>query len=96
MTDFSSRLAYSSVTRPVALASTVRKIEKTGVMPLPPANSKKSPSSERGAKMPDGDMTSMTSPALTWSHTQLEPRPSRTRLMVTRGDASKPGALDME
>ena len=71
-------------------------MENTGVMPLPPASSKKSPSSERGWNTPDGAITSMVSPARTLSQTQLEPRPPVTRLTVTRGASSTPGALDME
>ena len=96
ITERSSRLAYKSVIRPLPLSNALRKIENTGVMPLPPASSTKSPSSVRGVNTPAGAITSNVWPARTVSHTQLEPRPPCTRLMVTRGASSTPGALDME
>src|SRR5690554_3874176 len=65
ITDFSSRLAYTSRTRPSAWLSTERRIDSTGVMPLPPANSRKSPSRLRGTNTPAGASTCSRSPGLT-------------------------------
>ena len=71
-------------------------MENTGVMPLPPAHSRKSPCSEPGTKMPAGAITSSFCPALRLSHSQFEPRPPCTRFTVTRSQLSSVGALDIE
>ena len=47
-------------------------IDMIGVMPLPPANSSRSASSEAGVKMPDGGSTLMVSPSRRLSQIQLE------------------------
>ena len=65
ITDCSSRLAYTSTTRPRPAASTDFRMDITGVIPLPAANSRKSPSSERGLNVPAGGSKSSTVPAVT-------------------------------
>jgi len=65
-----------------------------GVMPLPAANNTKELCIVRGVNRPEGGRTSKRCPALTWSSSQLDPNPPRTRLTVTaRGS---PGPLEME
>jgi hypothetical protein len=71
-------------------------MENTGVMPLPPANSRNGPSRWRGLNTPAGGITSTSSPACRWSHSQLEPRPSLTRLTVTRCGSPVSGELASE
>ena len=44
----------------------------TGVIPLPAANSRKSPSSEHGLNVPAGGSRSSTLPARTWSAIQFD------------------------
>ncbi len=65
ITEPSSRLAYTSTTRPRPAASADFRIDITGVIPLPAANSRKSPSSEPGQNVPAGGSTSSTVPATT-------------------------------
>jgi hypothetical protein len=78
-------------------ASTVRRIENTGVMPEPPANMMKSPSSDFGVNMPAGGATSSVSPARRLVHSQAEARPSASRLTVTRvASAAMAGEPDSE
>ncbi len=72
MTERSSRLAYTSTIRPRPAASADLRIDMTGVIPLPAANSRKSPSSESGQNVPAGGSTSSTPPGRTWSEIQLE------------------------
>ncbi len=73
MTEASSRLAYTSTTRPVPVASALFRIDITGVMPLPPAHSSRSRERSLGVNSPDGGSTSSSVPATTLSQTQLEP-----------------------
>ena len=72
MTDRSSRFAYTSATWPRPAASTDLRIEMTGVIPLPAANSRKSPSRDRGQKVPAGGSRSSAVPGVTLSRIQLE------------------------
>ena len=96
MMAFSSRLAYTSVMLPRPCRSTALAIDSTGVMPLPPARSRKSPCSAGGVKTPAGGMTSTVSPGPRWSQIQFETCPLRTRLMVTRSASSTCGVLESE
>jgi hypothetical protein len=73
ITDRSSRLAYTSTTRPLPDASALFTIDSTGVMPLPAANSSRSSSSDDGVKIPAGASDSSSSPAVTESQIQFEP-----------------------
>ena len=57
----------------------------TGVIPLPAANSRKSPFSERGQNVPAGGSRSSTVPAVTWSRIQLDAYPPAVRLTVIAG-----------
>ena len=65
ITERSSRFAYTSTTRPRPPARTDFKMDITGVIPLPAANSRKSPSSERGLNIPAGGSRSSAVPAVT-------------------------------
>ncbi len=47
-------------------------MEMTGVIPLPAANSRKSPASEPGLNVPAGGSRSSTVPGLTLSAIQLD------------------------
>jgi len=76
---------------------TLRRIENTGVMPLPPANMRNSPSSDLGVNMPAGGATSSVAPALSSLHSQREARPSATVFTVTRtGSPAIDGEPDSE
>ena len=68
----------------------------TGVIPLPPANSRKSPSSECGLNVPAGGRISSMLPAVTWSAIQLEACPPVIRLTVIVGRSPVCGELDSE
>jgi hypothetical protein len=68
----------------------------TGVMPLPPASSSRSSSSETGVKAPAGGASSRMAPARTSSQIQFEARPSRTRLTVIFRSGSVCGELESE
>ena len=57
MTEFSSRLAYTSTTLPPPSISADLQIDIIGVMPLPAATSRKSASSVGGTNVPDGAST---------------------------------------
>lgn len=72
------------------------RIEITGVMPLPAANRVTGALPSRRQKTPLGGITHIASPACTVSSTAFETRPSTTRLIVTLGSASTPGALASE
>ena len=72
ITERSSRFAYTSATRPRPAASTDLSMEMTGVIPLPAANSRKSPSSDPGQNVPAGGSRSSTVPAVTVSRNQFE------------------------
>ncbi len=65
ITERSSRFAYTRATRPRPAASTDLSMEMTGVIPLPAANSRKSPSSDPGQNVPAGGSRSSTVPAVT-------------------------------
>jgi hypothetical protein len=47
-------------------------MDMTGVIPLPPANMRKSVSSDRGVNVPAGGRVSSVLPAVTLSASQLE------------------------
>ena len=68
----------------------------TGVIPLPAANSRKSPSSEGGLNVPAGGSKSSTLPALTCSAIQFEAYPPAVRLTVMAGRSPVTGELDSE
>ena len=68
----------------------------TGVIPLPAANSRKSPSSDRGLNVPAGGSRSSTVPAVTWSRIQFEAYPPAVRLTVIAGRSPVSGELDSE
>ena len=68
----------------------------TGVMPLPAANSRKSPSSAAGVNVPAGGRMSSTLPARTWSAIQLDACPPAIRLTVIVGRSPVCGELDSE
>jgi hypothetical protein len=71
-------------------------MDMTGVIPLPPANMRKSASSDRGVNVPAGGRMSSMLPAVTWSASQLDACPSATRLMVIAGRSPVCGELDSE
>ena len=75
ITERSSRFAYTSTTRPRPARSTDLRMDITGVIPLPAANSRKSPSSERGLNVPAGGSRSSTVPAVTLSAIQFDAYP---------------------
>ena len=77
-------------------ASTLLAMDITGVMPLPPQKPTIGRSSGGTQKVPDGRVTSRTSPSATWSMNQLETAPPGTRLTVTVRSSSVSGALDIE
>ena len=85
ITECSSLFAYTRATRPRPAASTDLRMEMTGVIPLPAANSRNSPSSDGGQKVPAGGSTSSTVPAVTVSRIQLEAYPPAVRLTVIAG-----------
>ena len=91
ITERSSRFAYTSVTRPRPAASTDFSMEMTGVIPLPAANSRKSPSSDSGQNVPAGGSRSRTVPAVTVSMSQFEAYPPAVRLTVIAGGSSACG-----
>ena len=68
----------------------------TGVIPLPAANSRKSPSSEAGLNVPAGGSRSSTVPATTRSRIQFDAYPPSVRLTVMAGRSSASGELDSE
>jgi hypothetical protein len=68
----------------------------TGVIPLPAANSRKSPSSDGGLNVPAGGSRSSTAPAVTWSTIQFEAYPPAVRLTVMAGRSPVRGQLDSE
>ena len=68
----------------------------TGVIPLPAANSRKSPSSDAGLNVPAGGSRSSTVPAVTWSGIQFEAYPPAVRLTVIAGRSPACGELDSE
>ena len=68
----------------------------TGVIPLPAANSRKSPSSERGLNVPAGGSRSSTVPARTRSQIQFDAYPPSVRLTVMAGRSPSSGELDSE
>jgi hypothetical protein len=94
ITDCSSRLAYTRVTRPVPPESTDLMIDMTGVMPLPAANATRSSSSDAGVNTPTGASTSNSVPTTALSHSQCDPYPSGVRLTVILSGSC--GALDSE
>ena len=69
-------MAYTSTTRPRPAASTDFRMDITGVIPLPAANSRKSPSSERGLNVPAGGSRSSTVPAATRSTDPVRREPA--------------------
>jgi len=71
------------------------RIAITGVMPLPPAKSRKSSSTDVGQNTPAGASTSTVMPGRSDEHTQLDPYPPSVRLTVTCTRFSC-GALDSE
>jgi hypothetical protein len=75
--------------------SALLRMEMTGVMPLPPANSRKSSSTDVGQNTPAGASTSTVIPGRSEAQTQLEPYPPSVRLTVTCTRFSC-GALDSE
>ena len=68
----------------------------TGVIPLPAANSRKSPSSEPGQNVPAGGSRSSTVPGVTCSRIQLDAYPPDVRLTVMAGRSPACGELDSE
>ena len=68
----------------------------TGVIPLPAANSRKSPSSDRGQNVPAGGSRSSTVPAATRSTIQPDANPPAVRLTVMAGRSPVRGELDSE
>ncbi len=71
-------------------------MEMTGVIPLPAANSTKSPASDCGLNVPAGGSRSSTVPGRTLSAIQLEAYPSAIRLTVIVGASPVCGELDSE
>ncbi len=96
ITERSSRFAYTSTTRPCPAASADFRMDITGVIPLPAANSRKSPSSERGLNVPAGGSRSSTLPAATRSRIQFDAYPPAVRLTVMAARSSTQGELDSE
>src|SRR5579859_58039 len=91
-----SRLAYTSTTRPRPEASADFRIDITGVIPLPAANSKKSPANDEGQNVPAGGSTSSTVPAVTRERIQFDAYPPAVRLTVMAGRSPASGELDSE
>src|SRR3984957_14042367 len=85
ITECSSLFAYTSATRPRPAASTDLRMEMTGVIPLPAANSRNSPSSDSGQKARAGGTAWSAVPAVTVSMSQLEAYPPAVRLTVIAG-----------
>ena len=75
---------------------TLRTIDMTGVIPLPPQKATIGRSGSATQKTPAGLVTSSTSPSATSSCSQFEPAPPGTRLTVTTRSSSVSGALDIE
>ena len=96
ITERSSRFAYTSTTRPRPACSADFRMDITGVIPLPAANSRKSPSSERGLNVPAGGSRSSTVPARTRSRIQFDAYPPSVRLTVMAGRSPSSGELDSE
>jgi len=71
-------------------------MEMTGVMPLPPANIRNSPSRDAGLNVPAGGSRSSTVPGRTLSAIQLEAWPPVIRLTVIAGASPACGELDSE
>jgi hypothetical protein len=80
----------------VPRCSAAFRIEITGVMPLPPASSSRSPSKVVGVNRPAGGSTSSTAPGSRVSQIQFEACPSATRFTVIFRCSSRPGVLDSE
>lgn len=97
ITDFSSRLAYSSVTWPLPSESADLQMASIGVIPLPAAISRKSVSRVLGTKVPDGGASTwIFIPRWAWSHSQFDAYPSAVRLTVTVSASSVNGELHSE
>ena len=96
ITERSSRFAYTSTTRPRPACSADFRMDITGVIPLPAANSRRSPSSERGLKVPAGGSRSSTVPARTRSRIQLDAYPPSVRFTVMASRSPSSGELDSE
>src|SRR5580704_1064415 len=96
ITEPSSRLAYTRTTRPRPAASTDFRMDMTGVIPLPAANSRKSPESEPGQNVPAGGSTSSTVPAVTRERIQFDAYPPAVRLTVMVGRSPASGELHSE
>ena len=71
-------------------------IERTGVMPLPPAKATIGLSSAPRTKSPDGGSTSIVSPAASVSIIQFDIFPPGTRFTVTVNGSPVSGELDIE
>ncbi len=96
ITERSSLFAYTSTTRPRPACSADFRMDITGVIPLPAANRRKSPSSERGLNIPAGGSRSSTVPARTRSKIQFDAYPPSVRLTVMAGRSPSAGELDSE
>jgi hypothetical protein len=71
-------------------------MERTGVMPLPPAKATIGVSTARSTKSPAGAVASIVSPAATASFIQFDIFPPGTRFTVTVNGSPVSGELDME
>ncbi len=90
------RFAYTSAISRAVVASAVLMIERTGVMPLPPAKATIGVSAARSTKRPAGGITSIVSPGASVSFIQFDIFPPGTRLTVTVKGSPVSGALDIE
>src|SRR5580658_602370 len=79
-------------------ASSVRVIDESGVIPLPPptSTSVRGALEDVGTNTPDGPWTSIRSPSCTFATRWRETRPSCTRLIVTATRAGSSALLDAE
>src|SRR4030095_8595711 len=96
MTLPAPRFAYTSAISRDVVASAVLMMERTGVMPLPPAKATIGVPAGRSTKRPAGGITSIVSPGASASFIQFDIFPPGTRLTVTVKGSPVSGELDIE
>ena len=90
------RFAYTSATSRAVVTSADLMIERTGVMPLPPAKATIGVAAARSTKSPVGGITSIVSPGASASFIQFDIFPPGTRFTVTVKGSPVSGELDIE
>jgi hypothetical protein len=96
MTLSGLRFAYTSTISRTVVASAVLTIERTGVMPLPPAKATIGASVARNTNRPAGGIASIVSPGASVSFIQFDIFPPGTRFTVTVKGSPVSGELDIE